>query len=107
MRALTYTLIVVVTLLTILSAAATFYSSVLAQNYQVEGVWIEVYEDSSAYAWFVYDNQEYEIDLDTSNYEDVLLIIADEIGVTLDELDPAFIDYFDYAFTEASNPTYE
>ena len=94
-------LLIFVGLLTIVSVSATFYKTVVLQDFDVTGVWIEFPSEDSAYVWFIYDNQEYELELETSDYEELIEAVSDEVGIEIDDLDKDFVDYFQYAYDNA------
>ncbi|HEY0964735.1 MAG TPA: hypothetical protein VGE31_02985 [Candidatus Paceibacterota bacterium] len=84
--------------LTIVSISATFYKTVILQDFNVTGVWIEFPTDDSTYVWFYYKNEEYELELKTTDYNLILLSIADAVGEPLSELDVEFIDHLKEAY---------
>ncbi len=88
-------------ILTSISVSATFYKTVILQDFEVTGVWIEFPTPNSSYVWFVYDNQEYELDLDTTDYLEIETNVANELEVDISNLDPDFIDYLQSAYDEA------
>lgn len=94
-------LIGVVCLLLILSVSATFYRTVILQDFDVTGVWLEFPTEDSSYVWFFYDNEEYELELETTDEGAVLAAIADEVGVAVTELEPMFMETFTEAYEEA------
>lgn len=94
-------LIAGVCVLLLLSVSATFYRTVILQDFDVTGVWLEFPTEDSSYVWFFYDNEEYELELETADEGAVLAAIADEVGVTVTELDSDFTDSYEYAYGEA------
>jgi hypothetical protein len=89
--------------LLILSIGATFYKTVILQDLDVTGVWIEFPTEETSYIWFFYDNEEYEIELDTTNRDNILSEVASEVQTTKAGLDAQFVAQFDDAFDLASN----
>lgn len=90
-----------IVVLTFLSLSATFYKTVILQDFEVTGVWIEFPTEDSSYVWFVYDNEEYELELETSNYGEILLAVAGEVGLETASLEPEFVEYLESAYAEA------
>ncbi len=93
-------LVGVILFLIVLSVSATFYKTVVLQDFEVTGVFIEFPTEDSTYVWFVYDNEEYELELETTNYDEIVNATADEIGVSVSELDTDFLDYLHTAYDE-------
>ncbi len=94
-------LIAGVCVLLALSVSATFYRTVILQDFDVTGVWLEFPTEDSSYVWFFYDNEEYELELETADERAVLAAIADEVGVAVTELEPLFMETFTEAYEEA------
>lgn len=92
-------------LLILLSVAATFYRTVILQDFEVTGVWMEVYEDNTSYVWFFYDNEEYELELETADQGEVLSAIALEVGMSSDQMDQDFLNSYEYAYSQADLAT--
>jgi hypothetical protein len=90
-----------IVVLTILSLSATFYKTVILQDFEMTGVWVEFPTEDSSYVWFVHDNEEYELELETSNYDEILLAVAGEVGAEPEELDADFVAYLASAYDEA------
>lgn len=90
-----------IVVLTILSLSATFYKTVILQDFEVTGVWIEFPTEDSSYVWFVYENEEYELELETSNYDEILSAVSTEVGVEASLLPPDFVEYLESAYAEA------
>ncbi len=87
--------------LLILSIGATFYKTVILQDFDVTGVWIEFPTEETSYAWFFYDNEEYELELETTDEEEILAAIAEEVGVAEEELKGDFVETFAETYEEA------
>lgn len=87
-------------LLVVLSISATFYKTVVLQDFDVTGAYIEFPTEDSSYVWFVYNNEEYELELETSNYEEILIAVADELETSALELDEDFLLYLQSAYNE-------
>jgi hypothetical protein len=88
-------------LLTVLSVSATFYKTVILQDFELTGVSIEFPTEESTFVWFVYNNKEYELELETSNYEEIITAVANEVGLPSSELDANFLEYLKTAYGEA------
>jgi len=94
-------LVGVILFLVVLSVSATFYKTVILQDFEVTGVFIEFPTEESSYVWFVYDREEYELELETSSYDEILTAAAHEIGLPVTDLEPGFTDYLRTAYDEA------
>jgi hypothetical protein len=94
-------------LFVVLSVAATFYKTVILQDFDVTGVHIEFPTKNTSYVWFIYNNEEYELELETSNYEEILTEVAQEIDIPETSLDVDFIKYIQSAYLEAKTTTTE
>ena len=90
----------VVVVLLVLALASTFFKTVVLGDFDMVGMSIEI-EDDSSYVWFIYENAEYEFEADTTDYDELLAYAAEELGLGVDELDPAFSDDFSYALEDA------
>lgn len=88
-------------LLVCISLSATFYKTVILQDFKAEGAYIEFPTESSSYVWFVYNNEEYELELESTNYNDILDATAVAIGVSVQEMDNDFLEYLKIAFDDA------
>ncbi len=93
-------LVGIIFFLIVLSVSATFYKTVILQDFEVTGVFVEFPTEDSTYVWFVYDNEEYELELETTNYDEIVNATADKIGVPVSELDADFLDYLHTAYDE-------
>ena len=71
------------------------------QDFKAEGAYIEFPTESSSYVWFVYNNEEYELELESTNYNDILDATAVAIGVSVQEMDNDFLEYLKIAFDDA------
>ena len=83
------------------SVSATFYKTVILQDFDVTGVWIEFPTEDTSYVWFVYDDIEYELELEENDLEVIKLSIASSIGVEVNELDTDFVSYVESSYEEA------
>lgn len=89
--------------LVVLSVSATFYKTVILQAFDVTGVWIEFPTEDSSYVFFIYENEEYELELDTTDYDELVLNVAHAINAPENELTSEFFEYFEVAYEEALN----
>lgn len=87
--------------LTILSVVSSYYKSVVQQDFDITGIWVEFYYDETSYVYFVYDNEEYEIEPETTNYKEILEEISAELDIPTKDLDSEFIEYMEQAYKEA------
>lgn len=94
-------LLIFVGILIALSVSATFYKTVILQDFDITGVWIEFPTEESSYVWFVYDNGEYEIELETTDYDELIQAVSEEVGIEAENLETDFLDYFYSAYEEA------
>lgn len=94
-------LLVLVLLLTILSVSATYYKTVILQDFDITGFWIEFYEGDTSYVYFVYENEEYEIEPETTDYNLILLSVSEELGIPATDLDQSFLEGLQAAYEEA------
>jgi len=85
---------------TLLTVSASYYKSVVAHDFKVYGVNIELDENSS-YVWFVFDNTEYEIDVPSNELDAILNSISEETGVPASQFDISFLEYIEYSYQEA------
>lgn len=90
----------VVAMSLILSITSTFYKTIILQDFEVTGTWIEIGDDWS-YVWFMYENKEYELELATTVFEEILTETANEIGIPEKNIDPIFIESLDWALEDA------
>jgi hypothetical protein len=85
----------------ILSIAATFYNTLILQDFELRGVVIEFPTEESTYLWFIYDNKEYEMELESTELNIILLTVSNEVGVPVAELDELFVEYLKNSHEEA------
>ncbi len=88
-------------ILIVVSVSATFYKTVILENFDLAGVWIEFPTETSSYIWFVYENTEYELELEETEIEPILEKIADTVGLPVTELDSGFVAYIESSYEEA------
>lgn len=93
----------VVTSFIVISIAATYYKTVVLQDFPITGISIELLDESTTYAYFVYQNTPHEVEVPTTDYNLLLLAVADTIGIPVAELDPNFIMEFEMAYNELNN----
>lgn len=86
--------------LTVLSVSATFYKTVILQDFDITGVYVEFPTKDTSSVWFVYDNKEYELELETVNYDEIVAAIASELAISETELDADFLEYLQTAYDE-------
>lgn len=86
-----------------ISIGATYYKMVVLQDFETTGIWLEFVEEESTYVFFVYENVEYELELETTDYNLILLSISDEVGIPVADLDPDFLEYLQGSYEEASS----
>jgi hypothetical protein len=96
-------LLTIILVLTLLSVSATFYKTVILQDFDVTGAYIEFTDDESSYVWFVYENEEYELELNTTNYDEIISSISEEIGIDTEKLPADFLEYLNNAYDDAQD----
>lgn len=88
-----YTLLNRVTcLIFAVSIGATYYKTAVLEDFTVTGISIEFLDGDTMYIFFVYDNIIHELNIASTDYNLLLLAIADKIGKPVAELDETFLD---------------
>lgn len=84
----------------ILSVTSSFYKSVIIEDFEVVGTWVEVDEDY-AYVWFMYENQEYEFEIESNSLDKIISTIVEQTGTAEKNLDADFIEDLEYSYDDA------
>jgi hypothetical protein len=84
--------------LIVLSISATFYKTVILEDFKMTGVYIEFPTEETSYVWFVYDDNEYELVIQSTNYEDIVASVSSELDIAVTELDVDFLEYLEEAY---------
>jgi len=100
-------LLTLLTIMVILSVSSTYYRSVVLQDFELTGVWMEFYENDSTYVWYFYANEEYELEVESTEYDVIMTEIAQQLNTDIDFLDKDFLDTYSYAYSEAEYATEE
>jgi hypothetical protein len=83
-----------------ISICATFYQTVIKQDYAVVGLGVEL-SVNGTYAYFIYDGLEYEIELKTHDFQNLKKATLEEIDLEDEAIDSSFISSLEEAFYEA------
>lgn len=92
-------------LLIVLSVSATFYKTVILQDFVVSGIGVEISENTT-YVYFVYEGVEYEMELAANNFDDIERAISTELMLPLNEINKDFLDSLHETYLEAKKFNY-
>lgn len=95
-------LAVVTALLLVLSVSATYYKTIVLEDFSMTGVWVEFYDTDYSYLWFVYGDEEYELEVESAELLEITAAVAKELSVAPADLEPLFIEKLETAYDEAT-----
>lgn len=89
------------TFLLVVSVSSAYYKTVMLQDFDITGIWIEFTSEKSTYIFFVYENIQYELELDTIDYNLILLSISNEVNRPVSNMNDDFIEDLLLTYQEA------
>jgi hypothetical protein len=92
---------------TFLSVASTFYKTIILQDFEMEGAYVEFSSENSSKVWYVYDHTVYELELETTDLQQILAEISFQQNTDLADLPTGLVEYVTTSHSEAVLPESE